>query len=198
MAFPIPERSPAHHVKSLRFWLREVHDAPQEFSKHTPWFTNAKEISVYGDGRLPSLRTFLSWELPRSVTSLETQVWVNLGQLQGLMGMLHNLDDFQLSGSISETEEGTMPGPGTTLRGGFRGKLRLIDKCANEDVMNMLLGSPTGLHFAEVHVHPRRECLISTVRLADACRETLTRLRYTVAFHGNYFPTHETPPLTPS
>ena len=154
---------------------------------------------MYGDGRLPSLRTFLSWELPRSVTSLEMQVWVNLGQLQGLMGMLHNMDDFQLSGCIFETDEGTMPGPqGTALRGGFCGKLRLIDKCANEDVMNMLLGSPTGLHFTEMQVHPRRECLVSTVRLAEACGETLARLRYSVAFHGNYFPTHETPPLTTS
>jgi len=66
------------------------------------------------------------------------------------------------------------------LRGSFGGKLQPSCEGADTDVVDMLLEMPTGLHFTEVQIDVTFERLLSTVRLAEACSETLTKLSYNV------------------
>ena len=45
--FPVPEESPTNYVRDFYFWLGGDHYAPEEFFKHTPWFTNAKKSGTF-------------------------------------------------------------------------------------------------------------------------------------------------------
>ena len=42
----------------------------------------------------------------------------------------------------------------------------------------------TGLHFTELDIRCTHAYLLSAVRLAEACGNTLTKLSYTISFHG--------------
>ena len=103
------------------------------------------------------------------------------------MVQLPNLDDLSLSGSLVTVDRNTLPGTGTALRGRFGGRLRLDNGHAIADVINMLLEVPTGLHFTEVEILGKYECLSLTVRLAEACGKSLVYLTYVVNIHGKYF-----------
>jgi len=94
---------------------------------------------------------------------------------------LPNLDDLSLSGSIVTVDRETLAGIGTALRGRFGGRSRLLKRHADNRVVNMLLEVPTGLNFTEVEIRGTHECLLSTVRLAEACCKTLVKLSYTVS-----------------
>ena len=52
--FPMPEKSPAHYVKDLRFSLGGRCGAPDNFSKHTPWFTNVEKMALKANMMFPS------------------------------------------------------------------------------------------------------------------------------------------------
>jgi len=98
---------------------------------------------------------------------------------------LPNLNDLSLSGFPAEAVEGTFQGMGAALSGRFGGRLQLHDRCANKDVMNLLLEVPTGLSFTEVEIRGRNVCLLSTVRLVETCGETLARLTCAVTVPTN-------------
>ena len=183
-AFPVPEESPAHYVRDLRFALGWSCGTPEEFFNRTPWFTNLEKITVLGDGEFRSFGIPLSARLPQSVTSLTIHTsTVDLVQVWDIMMRLPNLDDLSLSGFGVAIYEGPLPGSGTALRGRFRGQLRLSDRHINEDLVNML-EVPTGLHFTEVYFLPMCESLSSAVRLTKACGKTLVKLSYVGSIHG--------------
>ena len=187
-AFPVPQQSPARHVRDLRFSLGGYYGAPEEFFRCTPWFTNVKKMTLLGHGGFRPLLMPLSVRLPQSVTSLTINTdTIALTQIRDVMAQLPNLDDLSLSGSVV-VDRGTLPWMGAILRGRFGGQLRLLKGHANPDVVNMLLEVPTGLHFTEVEVRGTYECLLSTVRLAESCAKTLVKLSYAVSFHGKSHP----------
>ena len=181
--FPVPEGSPAHHVKNLRFSIRKRDDVPERFFEYTPWFTNVKRIALLGDVNLLPLQTHSLWRLPQSATSLAigANSTVRLMQIRDVMSRLPNLDNLSLSASLVEVDRMTSLGIGTILKGRFSGKLRLRRGYAHGSTVDMLLEVPTGLHFAEVNIRTTHECLLSTVRLAEACAKTLVRLSYVVS-----------------
>lgn len=124
-----------------------------------------------------SLGTF-----PQSVTSLTVNAGMTIDALQihNILAQLPNLNDISLSGSLSAMNRNKLSGIGAALTGSFRGRLRLLERHADADVMNMLLEVPTGLHFTQVEVLGVHDCLISTVRLVEACERTLVKLTYSV------------------
>ncbi|KAF9645584.1 hypothetical protein BDM02DRAFT_492760 [Thelephora ganbajun] len=176
--FPVPEESPAHHVRDLCLLPGRYYDAP-EFFERTQWFTNAKKMTVFGDVPLSSWLGIPSFaKLPQTVTSLTIRArTVDLVQMRDVIARLPNLDDLSLSGSVTKRGRSFL-GLGTTLRARFGGKLQLRGGHPYGKVVDMLLEVPTGLHFTEVHVYTNRGCLPTTVRLAEACGETLVRLLY--------------------
>jgi len=187
--FPVPEKSPAHYVRDLRFSLGGYRGAPAEFFKHTPWFTKVEKTTVLGYKWFPSLGIPLSARLPQSATSLTIEAnKIDLLQMRNVMMQLPNLDDLLLSGSPVDVARKPLQGLGTVLRGKFGGKFRLSLGSASEDFVNMLLEAPAGLHFTEVYIHTyySGECLLQTVRLAEACRKTLTKISYARYFHCKY------------
>ena len=97
------------------------------------------------------------------------------------MVQLLNLDSLSLSGSLVPMDRRALPVTGTVLRGRFGGRLQLLNGLAHEDVMNMLLEIPSGLHFTEIQIREARECLLPAVRLVEACSTTLMRLSYTTS-----------------
>ena len=101
---------------------------------------------------------------------------------------LPNLDNLSLSGSPIRVDRSVLLGTGTTLRGRFGGKLMLRDGCARKDVVDMLLGIPTGLYFTEVDIRCKPQCLLSTVRIVEACGNALVKLSYTITLHGKSHP----------
>ena len=130
------------------------------------------------------MRGYSFWRLPQSVTSLAIDVdKITLVQVRGIMAQLPNLDNLILSASKSharvDREESL--GIGTVLERRLGGSLILYDGCVNEDVVNMLLETPSGLCFTEVQIHCfTSERLPSAVRLTEACGETLEKLSYKV------------------
>ena len=52
--FPVPEESPACYVKDLCLLFGGRCDAPEEFFKHTPWFTNVEKMALKGNMMFPS------------------------------------------------------------------------------------------------------------------------------------------------
>ena len=182
--FPEPQESPARHIRELRFSMPR--GIPEEFSKWIPWFTNVKKIFVRGFGQSPWLGSPLFARLPRSVTSLEIEGRVDLVGVRDVMMQLPNLDDLSLSENLVTVDRNVLPGIGAVLRGGFRGRLELYRGCAHEDVVNMLLEVPAGLHFTELYVVAQGECLLLAARLAEACCETLAKLRYIATLHSRF------------
>jgi len=201
MLFPIPEESPAHHVKELRIWIAGQDWVPERFFEYTPCFANAETVRLLGYGGVPPLRVPSLWKLPQSVTSLI----VNSGvvspiQIRDIMAQLPNLEDLSLLGSLIQMDKRGLMGIGTVLTGRFLGKLLLRDECADKGVLNMLLQIPTGLHFTEVDIRCTGECLLSTVKLVGVCGRTLVKLSCTVTVYGIFTPSlsrGKTPPLMP-
>jgi len=185
--FPLPEKSPAHYVRELRVWIGGHSRVPEKFFKYTPCFVNVERMFLLGNGGVAPWRTPSIWRLPQSVTSLtiNTSV-VTLVQIRDIIAQLPNLDDLSLPGYLIPDAGRALVGIGTTLKGRFGGKLLLRNDCADNDVMNMLLEIPSGLHFTAVHIRCGGECLLTTVRLVEACGKTLVKLSYMVTFHGKY------------
>ena len=183
-AFPVPEESPARHVRHLRFLIGGDDDVPKKFSEYTPRFTNAEKVSfLEGEGLMSAWRP-PSWRLPQSVTSLTIDVGAvtTLIRVRDIVAQLPELDDLSLSGSIKMVGRRAFPVIGTALMGRFGGKLRLFGRYAAPSVMEMLLEAPTGLHFTEVEIRGLREHLPSTAKLTEACGKTLVKLSYRATF----------------
>ena len=188
-AFPVPEESPAHHVRDLQVWIGSFTHVPEWFFGYTSWFTNAEKVVLLGDGGLPPLRVPSLWRLPQSVTALTVQAnVVNLVQIRDVMALLPNLDDLTLTGYPDDVDEDMLPGIGATLKGGFGGRLILSGGCVGEDVGNMLLEIPTRLHFTEVGICAMHQCFPSTVRVVEACGKTLVNLSYMANCYGKSCP----------
>jgi len=182
-AFPVPEGSPARHVRDLYFSTGD--SFYETLSAYTPWFTNVERVTLLRDGRW--IPTF--WRLPQSVTSLTIKTDTsNLVQIRDIMVQLPNLDDLSLSGALVPVDNRSLPRIGTALGGRFGGRLQLTNGYADEDTVNMLLEVPTGLRFTEVEVFCRHKRLLSTVSLADACCNTLVKLSYTVSSYCRFHP----------
>ena len=184
--FPVPEESPAHHVKDLRLFVRCHNSVPEQFFPYTPRFTNVERVTLLGVTRfwIP-----LFWRLPHSVTSLTVKAdMVGLTHLRDVMAQPKNLNNLSLSGSILIADRWTSPGLGTVLRGRFGERLGLTEGYASKEVMDMLLDIPTGLHFTEVDIRSTRECFLSTVKLAEACSKTLVKLSYRASFRRKSLP----------
>ena len=185
--FPGPEKSPAHYVKDLCL-LRGYYGAPEAFSEHILWFTRVERVTLLGPGWFRPLWSPSFVRLPQSTTSLTVKTdKIPLVQIRNVMVQLPNLNDLSLSGTSVWVDNNTPPGMGKTLRGRFSGKLRL-EGHAGTDLMNMLLEVPTGLRFTEVEIRSTHECLLSTVRLAEACSRTLVKLSYAVSIYGKFHP----------
>jgi len=186
--FPVPEESPAHRVRDLRVWIGES-PVPEEFFEYTPWFRNVEKVSLLGYGWVQPYRRCLFWRLPQSTTSLtiDTNV-ITLVQVWDVLMQLPNLDDLSLSGSLAPADMEVLPGVGKTMRGNFGGRLLLRGGYACENIINILLGVQSGLHFTEVQVDCTRDCLPSVVRLAEACDKTLMKLSHTVVSHCKSHP----------
>ena len=188
-AFPVPEESPAHLVRELRFALGGRYSASQDLFEYVQRFTNVEGVAWLGYGGFQSSWIISFGRSPQSLTSLTIETdTVTLVQIRDILAQLPNLDNLSLVGFLDAVERRALPGIGTVLRGRFRGRLRLVNGYAEEGVMNMLLEVPTGLHFTELHVRGVHESFPSTVRLAEACGKTLVKLSYTVSFNGKYHP----------
>ena len=186
--FPVPEESPANHVRDLGFWIRGAYSIPEQFLDYIPWFPNVEVISLLGPGGPPLLRTPSFWRPPLSVTSLTISAdAVTLMQVCSIMAQLPNLDNLSLSGSLIADDGGIFMETGTILRGRFRGRLLLRWGYADGSLMDMLLGIPTQLHFTEVDIHGAHNCLLSTMRLVDACCKTLVKLSLIISHHSKSY-----------
>ena len=187
--FPVPEESPAHHVRDLSIWIGGGGCVPEKFFKHTPCFINAERISLLGHGGVPIMRRTSLWKFPQSVTSLTIDTGVvTLLQVRDIMTHLPNLDDLSFSGSLVAIGGRELLGIGTALRGRFGGKLILSCGYADEAVIKMLLDVPSGLRFTEVQVHCARKRLPLAVRLMEACGRTLVKLSHTIPLHRKSHP----------
>ena len=212
--FPVPEESPAHYVRELCVWIGGSGRVPEEFFEYTTaWFTGVDRmhLSGYGYGGSPPSPGPLFWRLPQSTTSLTISTNVaTLLQVQDMLAQLPDLDNLSLSGalvpmyrklpnlddlSLSEilVDNKNLPGPGAgmVLRGRFGGVLVLRWGYVDNDVSDMLLEVPSGLHFSEVQIRCARERLPPAVRLAEACSKILVKLSLTEIFHRRSNP----PPL---
>jgi len=191
--FPVPEESPAHYVKDLRFSLGGRCGAPEKFSRHTPWFANVEKMALTMNRiSLPPGTPFLA-RLPQSVTSLAIKgAWdeIDLVQMRDIMAHLPNLNDLILSGTVVAQPESRrpLPGLGADLRGRFGGELRIRNGHAGEEFVDMLLEVPTGLHFTKIYICADCPCLLQTVRLAEACCKTLVNLSYSGFIQSKFRP----------
>lgn len=184
MAFPVPEESPAHHVRDLRFSTRWFFKIPEGFPEHIPWFANVEKVTWSGEIGLRRPYQMLSLgRFSQSVTSLSL-TWDEeaLLQIRDILLLLPNLINLKLVGSLSGSRS---QGIGAVLMGRFCGRLQLFTfgKDHRSDIVDMLLEAPTGLHFTEVEIRSRYECLSSTVALVEACGKTLVKFSYTVENH---------------
>ena len=188
--FPVPEESPANHVRDLTVEIGGGESVPERFFEYISWFTNVKWVTLQGrEAGAPPLRVPSLWRLPQSVTSLTVSTnAVTLVQIRDIMAQLPNLDDLGLFEHLAAVDNDLLPGIGTTLKGRFGGQLVLTERCVDEGVTNMLLEIPTRLHFTEVGIFGTHTCFPSTVRLVEACGETLVNLRYTAHFDGKSYP----------
>ena len=189
----MPEESPAHLVRDIRFSNNAYDYGPEEFFEHIPRFTKAERLSVMGS-REYGLSVPPFWKLPQSVTSLTIDApTITVPQIRSIMARLPGLDDLSLSGGLA-MGRGESLGIETALRGRFGGRLRIVGNLIQTDVVDMLLEIPTGLRFTELQIHSMWERLLPTVRLAEACRKTLVKLSYTVDSSSKF---HPFPILTP-
>ena len=170
----MPEESPVHYVKDLRFslGLGKQYGTPEEIFKYTPWFTKTETLVIEAGE-------------------------IDLMQMRDIMVHLPNLNNLILSGTIIVRFRKLLPGLGTDLRRRFGGELRIRNGRTDKDFVNMLLEVPTGLHFTKLYVYANRACLLQAVRLAEACRETLVELLYLGFIQGKYHP-FRSPSLTGS
>lgn len=158
---------------------------PLAFFEYIPWFSNAEEITLSGNGGFSRMWIPPIVRLSQSVTTLTVDTDdVTLAQLRDVVSQLPNLDNLSLWGTLLWADRSASPGVGTSLRGRFRGQLRLLKGCAYTGVTDMLLQVPTGLHFTGIEVRCRYESLLSTVRLAEACGKSLVKLAYLVSTYG--------------
>ena len=72
--FPVPEESPACHVKHLQIKIGSSDRVPDEFFEYAPHFTNVKRISLLGHMEAPSSLRPSSWKLPQFITSLTINI----------------------------------------------------------------------------------------------------------------------------
>ena len=180
-AFPVLEESPAHYVRNLYISIYGHDSVPGKFFEHTPWFTNVESVFLFGHGGCPWTP---SWRLPQSTTSLTIIAdGVTPVQLRDIMMQMPNLDNLSLSGSLAAMDRRALLGIETVSRGRLGGKLQLLNGFADERVMDPLSKAPTRLYFTEVQICGTHERLLPTVRLAEACSNTLVKLSYTVSFH---------------
>ena len=188
--FPVPEESPAYYVREIHLSIGRHDSGPEGFFGYTPWFMNVERVTLLVDERFQPFSIPPFWRLPQSVTSLtiSTDAATRLIHIRNIVAQLPKLDDLSLSGSLVAVERRTLLGIGTALGGRFSGKLRLLKGYASPGVVDMLLEIPTGLRFTEVQIRSMHECHLSTVRLAEACSETLVKLSYTVTFHRKPHP----------
>jgi len=124
--YPVPQESPAHYVKDLRFLLGGRYGAPEEFSKHTPWFTNVEKMVLTMTMTSSPLKTSFPGRLPQSVTSLTIRAGdsgVDLTQMRDIMAGLPNLNDLKLSGPFVARSKSKKLLPG--LQAGLRGRFGL-------------------------------------------------------------------------
>ena len=185
--FPVPEESPAHHVRHLHLWVGSRDIFPDAFRDHIPWFTGVKMVNLSARGSGRSLQTLSVWRLSHSVTSLTASTGeVTPERIRDAMVLLPNLDNLSLSGSLHPAARKELIGMGKNLKGRFRGRLRLLKGLAHSDVVNMLLEVPTGLHFTGVEVRGTYECLLPTVRLVEACGGSLVKFAYTVSLSRKF------------
>ena len=184
-AFPVPEQSPAHHIRDLRVRIGGVDCVPERFFEWIPWFMDVTRLSLLGHGFGSSLRPSL-WRLPQSITSLtiDTSVFT-LVQVWNIMAQLPNLDDLSLSGSRTP---GALPEIRPPLRGRFRGRLLLSGGYSGKGFMGKLAETPSGLCFTDVETSSTRSSFLSAVRLAEACGKTLVKLSQTIYLFGKPHP----------
>lgn len=181
--FPVPEEGPAHLVRDLAIRIGRGERTPEGVFEYSPWFTNVARVTLSASQGCP-FYIAPYWRLPQSTTSLIIDAEsIALSQILDIMTGLPNLDDLSLSGTyllnkLLPLEAGTNP------MGRFGGRLRLIGGLADESLMDALLEIPSGLRFTEVEVRCTRNSLLSTVRLAEGCSETLVKLSYTISLYS--------------
>ena len=176
----MPEESPAHYVRYLSFAIQGDSYGPEEFFEYTPWFASVERATSRGYNKynLPCIPSF--WRLPRPVSSLVIGAnRITLPQIRSIIAQLPDLDNLLLSGSLVRGDK--PPVIEAALKGRFSGRLRLVGEL--ESFVHMLLDIPAGLHYTEVQVHSIHERVLSTVRPAGACGETLEKLLYVVDYH---------------
>ena len=184
--FPVPEESPAHHVRKLYVWVAGYDPVPEKFLEFTPWFPNVEKMTFSGFGGDPLLIAPSLWGSPQSVTSLNIDYSkITLIQLRDLMAQLPNLDDLSLSGYFVPVDKRELVGIGTVLRGRFGGRLIRTLNGDDKDVIDMLLEIPSGLHFTEVRLDGSSKGLPSAIRLAEACGKTAVKLSHWIESYGN-------------
>jgi len=195
--FPVQEGSPANHVRDLRLNIGDFFRLPEMFFKRIPWFTDVDSITLSGRSGVPlgyKKDPFplepSSWRLPRSATSLTVNTGaITLLEVRDIMAQLPNLDNLAFLGNFAKMDRGKLPGIGMTLKGRFGGLLMLNGESVGEDVINMLLEIPSGLHFTELDFYCTRNRLPSSaVRLAEACAKSLVKLSHGVSLLGKSLP----------
>ncbi|KAF9781680.1 hypothetical protein BJ322DRAFT_1220464 [Thelephora terrestris] len=180
--FPIPEQTPAHHVRDLCLSLGGLHDAPDDFFRRIRWFAGVRKLTVLGkDMELRKRRRYM----PSVACSPFNHLTATVLQIRDVMAQLQNLNDLALSGTLGAVDRSNLQKIRTGLRGDFRGQLRLLKMPADDlgDIINMLLEILNGLQFPEVEIHSVNGCLLPSASLAEACGGTLTKLSYTVENH---------------
>ena len=180
-AFPVPEESPARHVRDLSVQIGGRDCVPEDLFQHTLWFGNVRKVTLLGDWYGRRIHSF--WKLPQSVTflAIKTDVFT-LMDIWELLERLPNLNNLFLPGSLAD--DVVQPGIEGVPRGRFGGQLQLLRGSAHQDLTNMLLEVPTGLRFAKVDISCDRECSLLTVRLVEACAKTLVKLSLAISAHG--------------
>ena len=157
--FPVPEGSPARHVRCLRLSAEGDHIVPARFFEYTPCFTNVEVVTLFGGwGYQKQLWVPPFWRLPQSATSLDINGnTATFRQIRDVMAQPPNLNDLSLSGVMTfiVVDKRAFLGIGMVLRGRFGGQLRLIGGYASGDAMNMSVGnqgekSPTGYRGARI------------------------------------------------
>lgn len=140
-----------------------------------------------GNVVVPSPGISLYARLPQSVTWLTIEGGkIDLVQMRDIMAHLPDLNDLVPSGTIIVRFRKLLPGLGTVLRGRFGGELRIWEGYTGEEFVDMLLEVSTGLCFTKLGISGNPACLVQTVRLAEACCETLVNFSYSGFIQGIY------------
>lgn len=135
-----------------------------------------------GNVVVPSPGISLYARLPQSVTSLTIEGGkIDLVQMRDIMAHLPDLNDLVLSRTIVVRFRKLLPGLGR-----FGGELRIWEGYTGEEFVDMLLEVSTGLRFTKLGISGNPACLVQTVRLAEACCETLVNFSYSGSIQGIY------------